>query len=128
MEGLRDAVALSISELESSRKAVEECRAEVSRLRARRDSLQQMLDHRAHTTDAFKDIFEALEASASPSFRPLGILADFLEVHGGCENAVEQFLGEDLEMVVVGDWEQAGSGAQLVQEELGGRAAFIVQS
>ena len=75
-----------------------------------------------------KDIFEALEKSASPSFRPLGILADFLEVHGGRENAVEQFLGEDLEMVVVGDWEQAGSGAQLVQEELGGRAAFIVQS
>lgn len=128
MDGLRDAVAISISALESSRKAVEECRAEVSRLRARRDSLQQMLDHRAYTTDAVKDIFEALEKSASPSFRPLGILADFLEVHGGRENAVEQFLGEDLEMVVVGDWEQAGSGAQLVREELGGRAAFIVQS
>ena len=128
MEGLRDAVGLSISELESSRKAVEECWAEISRLRARWDSLQQMLDHRAYTTDAVKDIFEALEASAGPSFRPLGILADFLAVHGGRENAVEQFLGEDLEMAVVGDWEQTGSGTQVVREELGGRAAFIVQT
>ena len=128
MDGLRDAVALAINELESSRKAVEECRAEVSRLKARRDSLQQMLDHRAYTTDAVKDIFEALEESPCPGFRPLGILADFLEVDSGRENAVEQFLGEDLEMVVVGDWEQAGSGVQLVREELGGRAAFIVQS
>ena len=128
VDSLRDAVAERVSELEASRKAVEECRAEVSRLKARRDSLQQMLDHRAYTTEAVKDIFEALEASPRPGFRPLGILADFLEVDSGRENAVEQFLGEDLEMVVVGDWEQAGSGVQLVREELGGRAAFIVQS
>ena len=128
MDSLRAAVDLSISELEASRKAVEECRAEVSRLKARRDSLQQMLDHRAYTTEAVKDIFEALEESPRPGFRPLGILADFLEVDGGRENAVEQFLGEDLEMVVVGDWDQADSGVQLVRDELGGRAAFIVQS
>ena len=46
----------------------------------------------------------------------------------GYEKAVEQFLGEDLEYIVVGDWGEAGRGVRLVREEFGGRAAFLVRS
>ena len=87
-----------------------------------------MLEHRAYTTEAVKDVFDALERSSRPEFRPLGILADFLEVDEGYEKPVEQFLEEDLERVVVADWEAARHGAFLVRTDIGGRAAFLVRS
>lgn len=127
-ETLRQAVAELGSELELLRETAQERRAEVSHLTARRDSLREMLDHRAYTTEAVKDIFDALEHSSRPDFRPLGILADFLEVDEGYEKAVEQFLGDDLEHVVVADWVAAGHGVSLVREEIGARAAFLVRS
>ena len=127
-EALRQALEERGRALESLRQAVLDRRAEVSRLTARRDSLREMLDHRAYTSEAVKDIFDALEQNPQSGFHPLGILADFLEVDEGYEKAVEQFLGEDLEHVVVTDWEAAGHGTQLVREEIGGRAAFLVRS
>ncbi len=109
------------------RKAVQDGRAETSRLAARRDSLREMLDHRAYTTEAVKDILTALTKDADEGLRPLGILADFLDVDEGFEKVVEQFLGEDLEHVVVADWAQAGQGVRLVREEIGARVAFFVR-
>ena len=128
LEQRRQAAADRVGELETLRKSAEELRPAVSRLVARRDSLRQMLEHRAYTTDAVKDIFDALEKRPRPEFKPLGVLADFLEVDAGYEKAIEQFLGDDLETIVVGDWSQADCGVQLVREEFGGRAAFLVQS
>ena len=127
-EALRQALEERGRALESLRQDVQDRQSEVSRLTARRDSLREMLDHRAYTSEAVKDIFDALEQNPRSGFHPLGILADFLEVQEGYEKAVEQFLGEDLEHVVVADWEAASHGAQLVREEIGGRAAFLVRS
>ena len=131
-EGKRDALGAAIAkqdqELDSLRKSAEGQRAEVSSLAARRDSLRQLLEHRAYTTEAVKDIFDAVELNPREGFKPAGILADFLEVDPGFEKTVEQFLGEDLEYIVVGDWTEAGCGVRLVREEFGGRAAFLVRS
>ncbi len=127
-ETLRRAVAATGGGLESLRKAAAEQGADVSRLTARRDSVQAMLDHREYTTDSVKDIFDARDKNRRRGFQPLGVLADFLEVDEGFEKPVEQFLGEDLEYIVVGDWEQAGRGVGLVRDEVGGRAAFLVHS
>ena len=122
------AVAEGDRELDTLRKSAEAQRAEVSSLAARRDSLRQLLEHRAYTTEAVKDIFDAIEMEPREGFKPTGILADYLEVDPGYEKAVEQFLGEDLEYIVVGDWAEAGRGVRLVREEFGGRAAFLVRS
>ena len=127
-EDLRRAVAKRDGELEALRKRTQDCRAEVSKLTARRDSLREMLAHRAYTTETVKDVFEALERNPRPGFRPQGILADYLEVDEGYEKAVEQFLDEDLESVVVADWAVASQGVSLVRDEIGGRAAFLVRS
>ena len=127
-DALVRAVAERRGELDTLRKSAEDQRAEVSSLAARRDSLRQMLEHRAYTTEAIKDIFDAIETNPREGFKPLGILADFLEVDAGHEKAVEQFLGEDLEHIVVGDWTEAERGVHLVREEFGGRAAFLVRS
>ena len=58
-------------ELDTLRKSAEAQRAEVSGLAARRDSLRQLLEHRAYTTEAVKDIFDALEMKP-----PRGLQAD----------------------------------------------------
>ncbi len=126
-EALRVAVDERGRKLVELRKSVHDGAAEASRLASRRDSLQEMLDHRAYTSEAVKDILETLEGTAQDGFRPLGILADFLDVDAGFEKAVEQFLGEDLEHVVVADWAQANHGVRLVREEIGARVAFFVR-
>ncbi len=126
-ESMGRAVAERAANLAGLRKAMQDGAAELSRLAARRDSLQEMLNHRAYTTEAVKDIFEALERDGQGAFRPLGVLADFLDVDAGYEKAVEQFLGDDLEHVVVADWSQASHGVRLVREEIGARVAFFVR-
>lgn len=125
-DALREAVERGTSRLGLLRKAAEGQRAECSALAARRDSVQEMLRHRAYGTAAVKDIFDALEREPDAGFRPLGVLADFLEVDSGYEKPVEQFLAEELEHVVVGNWAEAGRGAQLVRDEFAGRAAFLL--
>lgn len=125
-EALREAAAASASGLEGLRESAGAAAAEVSGLAARRESVQQMLDHREYSTDSVNQIFEARDKSRELGFRPVGVLADFLEVDAGYEKPVEQLLGEDLEYILVDDWDQAGRGVGLVREEVGGRAAFLV--
>ena len=125
-DALREAVVQGTSTLASLRKAAESQRGESSALAARRDSVQEMLRHRAYSSDAVKDIFDALEREPEAGFRPLGVLADFLDVDAGHEKVAEQFLAEELEHVVVGNWADAGRGVQLVREDIAGRAAFLL--
>ena len=63
-----------------SRQAIDTLRAEVGLHKARRDSLDEILSHRAYTTDSVKRLFSAVQKGESPDFRPLGVLADFVEV------------------------------------------------
>ena len=125
-DALREAVEQGTASLGSLRKAAEGQRAERSALAARRDSVHEMLQHRAYGAEAVKDIFDALEREPAEGFAPLGVLADFLEVDAGYERVAEQFLAEELEHVVVGNWSEAARGAQLVRDEFGGRAAFLL--
>ena len=126
-EALREDAAACAGGLEALRESAAEQAADVSRLDARRDSVQEMLDHREYSTDSVKEIFDARHKSRRLGFRPLGVLADFLDVDVGFEKPVEQLLGEDLEYIVVDGWDQAGRGVGLVRDEVGGRAAFLVR-
>ena len=127
-EALRKEAAACAGGLEALRESATEQAAAVSRLDARRDSVQEMLDHREYSTDSLKEIFDARDKSRRLGFRPLGVLADFLDVDVGFEKPVEQLLGEDLEYIVVDDWDQAERGVGLVRDEVGGRAAFLVRT
>lgn len=101
-------------------------RADVSRLTARRESLNEILSHRAYTTESVKGIFDAVERNPIEGFQPIGILADYIEVDAGCERAVEGFLRDELEYVVVRGWDEARAGVRLVRGGLAGRATFLV--
>src|SRR5262249_44838139 len=83
-----------------ARQAIDALRDETGRLKARRDSLEEILSHRAYTTDSVKRLFEAVHKGESPDFHPLGVLADFVEVDPAYEKAIEEFLHDELEYVV----------------------------
>lgn len=111
-----------------TRKRLEALRHEASSLRARRDSLEQILSHRAYTAESVKRLFQAAERGETDGFAPAGVLADFIELtHPEFEKAAEEFLHEELEYVVVKSWEDARKGIELLRGDLDGRATFLVE-
>ena len=116
-------VALRGAEQETNRQ-VEKTREALSGERARKASIEQILSERAYTADAVQKLFNTQAAG----FRAVGLLADFAEVQENYEAAIEQFLREELEYVVVESFDQARAGVGLLREEMGGRATFFVDS
>ncbi len=112
--------------LGESRRRLEELREETSRLKARKDSLEEILSHRAYTTESVKRLFGTVEQGHAGELQPLGVLADFVEVDAAYEKAAEEFLHDELEYVVVRDWSQADLGLNLMRTDLEGRATFLV--
>jgi chromosome segregation protein len=114
---------------------LEHAREELSAARARRTSIEEILRERAYTADAVQKLFSASSAgkandASSPegSFRAVGLLADYAEVQEQYESAIEQFLREELEYIVVESFDQARNGVGLLRDEMGGRATFFVDS
>jgi len=96
--------------------------------RARRASLEQILNDRSYTADAVQKLFASNGDNSSRGFRAVGVVADYAEVEEQYESAVEQFLREELEYVVVETFDHARAGIALLREEVGGRATFFVDS
>jgi chromosome segregation protein len=107
---------------------LEKTREALSAERARRASIDQILSERAYTADAVQKLFNANGEAHTRGFRAVGLLADYVEVEEKYEAAIEQFLRDELEYVVVESFEHARSGVALLREELGGRATFFVDS
>jgi chromosome segregation protein len=110
-----------------ARQNLDEMRTALSRQRARRESLEEILSHRAYTTESVKRLFTAIEHGQVSGFKPAGVLADFVEVTDPAwEKACETFLHEELEYVVVSDWTEAERGVELMRAESDGRVTFLV--
>ena len=112
---------------ETSQRA-EGTREKLSGERARHASIEQILGERAYTADAVQKLFHTNGDGAPRGFRAIGLLADYAEVQEEYEAAIEQFLREELEYVVVESFDQARAGVTLLREEVGGHATFFVDS
>ena len=110
----------------TGREQVERLQEELSRARARRDSLEEILSHHAYTAESVKNFFAAIDRRAEQGFRPVGILADYVEVASEHERVAEDFLRDELEFVVVKSWSEARQGVQLVRRDLHGEVTFLV--
>ncbi len=108
------------------RREIDSAKTDVSQIRARKDSLEQVLAHRTYTTESVKRLFASLEKGKAEGFKALGVLADYVEVDPQYEKPAEEFLHEELEYVVVQSWEQADRGLDFIRAELDGRATFLV--
>jgi chromosome segregation protein len=115
------------AELQESRQVIDRLRGDHSRAKARKDSLEEVIQHRSYTTETVKRLFTAAEKGTIGGFKPLGVLADFLEVDPQFEKAAEEFLHDELEFVVVRHWEDAERGVELMRGELSGRATFLAE-
>lgn len=131
------AAQLRISELRKAHQdtstQLERVRQELTAERARQTSLERILSERTYTADAVQKLFGASGTGASQfaaagGFRAVGLLADYAEVKEEYEGAIEQFLREELEYVVVETFDHARAGVALLREEMGGRATFFVDS
>jgi chromosome segregation protein len=108
------------------RREIDGVKTEVSQIRARKESLEQVLAHRTYTTESVKRLFASLEKGKADDLKPLGVLADYVEVDAQFEKPAEEFLHEELEYVVVQNWQQAERGLDFIRAELDGRATFLV--
>src|SRR5579883_2707146 len=109
-----------------ARRVLDQLRTEASHLNARKESLEQILSHRAYTTESVKRLFTAIEQGQAEGFRPAGVLADYIEVEPAYEKAAEDFLHEELEYVVVQNWNEAERGIDIMRTDMDGRATFLV--
>jgi chromosome segregation protein len=109
-----------------ARKLLDQLRTDASRFKARKDSLEEILSHRAYTAESVKRLFTAIERGEAEEFSAAGVLADFVEVEPAFEKATEEFLHEELEYVVVENWSDAEQGIDLMRTDLDGRATFLV--
>ncbi|HEX3377339.1 MAG TPA: chromosome segregation protein SMC [Candidatus Acidoferrales bacterium] len=97
--------------------------------RARRASVEQILNERSYTADAVQKLFASSQVNeAADGFRAVGVLADYAEVGQEYESAIEQFLRDELEYVVVENFDVARAGIAMLRDEVGGRATFFVDS
>ena len=97
-------------------------------VRARHTTLTQILNDRSYTADAVQKLFAANERGGGHDFRAVGVLADYAEVEEQHEAAIEQYLRDELEYVVVETYDHARAGVSMLRDEVGGRATFFVDS
>ncbi|MBI3934086.1 MAG: chromosome segregation protein SMC, partial [Acidobacteria bacterium] len=132
-EGLRTAK----EEEARYRQELEELRTELAAQRARLTSLEEILARHAYSSETIQRLFEARgearaahgnDAAGTRHFQAIGVLADFMDVEPAYERVVEEFLREELDYVVVKDWDSAQQALRLLETEVPGRATFLLHA
>ena len=113
---------------ESATQKADALRDSLVGLRARHATLTQILNDRSYTADAVQKLFAVNERGSGQDFHAVGVLADYAEVEVQYEAAIEQYLRDELEYVVVETYDHARAGVTLLRDEVGGRATFFVDS
>ena len=126
--GLQTRMSALRNEREERSKHAETLRDSLAAVRARHATLTQILNDRSYTADAVQKLFAANERGTGHDFRAVGVLADYAEVPVDHEAAIEQYLRDELEYVVVETFDHARAGVSLLRDEVGGRATFFVDS
>ena len=109
-------------------KEADSLRDSLAGIRARHSTLTRILNDHSYTGEAVQKLFAANERHGGEDFRAVGVLADYAEVQEQHEAAIEQYLREELEYVVVETYDHARAGVHMLREEVGGRATFFVDS
>jgi chromosome segregation protein len=124
LQGARAAAAAREAEArgraESLGREAEALQSERDGLAGRRASLEEMVA----THSAFDEGVRAL-LDGPEGLEVLGVVADALEADSAHERAVEAFLGERLQVVMVPDAEQARRGIRWLRSSGAGRGTFL---
>ncbi len=114
-------------ESESKRRG-DQLRSELASLNGRRASLEGLIRDHSYSTETVKNIFRIAkkQGTSAVSGAPLGTLADFLELETQFGGVVDEFLRDELNFIVVKDWEAAEEGIRLLRSDVSGRATFVI--
>ena len=110
-------------EMETRRRG-DHLRAEAATLLGRKNSLESLIRDHSYSTETVRKIFKANQAGGTIS--PVGTLADFLEVDDQYGTVVDEFLREELNYIVVKNWDAADRGIGMLKGNVDGRATFLV--
>jgi chromosome segregation protein len=110
-------------EMEARRKG-DQLRSERASLVGRRDSIESLIRDHSYSTETVRKLFRA--NTLGEGLKPVGTLADFLEVQDQYENVVDEFLRDELNYVVVKSWDAANEGMRVLKTDVDGRATFLV--
>ena len=131
LTALNSRIAAVRGQIEGKRKDEEETKRHLDSLRAefasalgKRSSLEAVINEHGYSTESVKRLFQS--PTLGRGFTPAGVLADFLEVDNRYEGVVEEFLRDELNYVVVKSWDAANEGMRLLQNDVDGRATFLV--
>ena len=120
--GRESALATARAELELRSRDIRTREQDLAASEARLASLSELAASRAEFGDAARTVL----VHANGHVGQLGAVADYLEVDGRYERAVEACLGELLQHVIVERHDQAAAGLTLVREQEAGRCGFVV--
>ena len=129
LSALRAEMTAKRTEEQDTRRRGDGLRAERATLTGRRNSLESLLKEHSYSTDTVKKLFRA--NTLAGGLKPVGTLADFLEVGEQYESVVDEFLRDELNYIVVKSWDAADEGMRLLRGGTGGagvdgRATFLV--
>ncbi len=110
-------------EMETRRRG-DHLRAEAATLLGRKNSLESLIRDHSYSTETVRKIFKANQGGANVA--PVGTLADFLEVDDQYGSVVDEFLREELNYIVVKNWDSADRGIDMLKGNVDGRATFLV--
>ena len=130
LAALRAETGAKRTEEQDTRRRGDSLRAERATLTGRRNSLESLLKEHSYSTDTVKKLFRA--NTLAGGLKPVGTLADFVEVGEQYESVVDEFLRDELNYIVVKSWDAADEGMRLLKGGAGngsgveGRATFLV--
>ena len=121
---LRTEIEMGRADEEQARRHADQLRAEHATLSGRYASLEALIREHSYSTDTVRKLFQA--NAAGGGLKPVGTLADFLEVGDQYESVVDEFLRDELNYIVVKSWDSAHEGVRLLKTGVDGRATFLV--
>jgi chromosome segregation protein len=122
--GLRAEIESGRAEEQGARRQADQLRAEHATLSGRAASLEALIREHSYSTDTVRKLFQA--NALGGGLKPVGTLADFLEVGDQYESVVDEFLRDELNFIVVKSWDSAHEGMRLLKTGVDGRATFLV--
>ncbi|HVC47770.1 MAG TPA: chromosome segregation protein SMC [Terracidiphilus sp.] len=121
---LRESLHARRTEEESLRDRANQLRSAHATALGRHDSLDALIRDHSYSTETVRRLLKP--GTLEPGAAPVGTLADFLEVSGEHEGVVDEFLREELNYVVVKNWDAAEEGVRLLKSGVDGRATFLI--
>jgi chromosome segregation protein len=121
---LRQSLVASRQQEAAHRTRANQLRGEQATINGRKNSLEAVIRNHSYSTETVRKLLKP--DSLGPGMAPIGTLADFLDVAGEHEILADDFLREELNYIVVKNWQDAEEGVRLLRSGMDGRATFLI--